>query len=94
MFNDNFNELLKVSNDLATLLKQQTENLERVTSALGTSISIIECLKNTIKIKDEAHKQLLERYLELVNCGDCGNWNPEKEQEVIESRRVLDYPKE
>jgi hypothetical protein len=32
---------------------------------------------------------LLERYTGLVNCGDCGFWDPEKEDEVINARRAL-----
>lgn len=32
---------------------------------------------------------LLEKYVELVNCGDCGNWNPEDEAEVIAARAAL-----
>lgn len=32
---------------------------------------------------------LLTRYVDLVNCGDCGNWDPEKEREVIEARAAL-----
>lgn len=38
---------------------------------------------------ERALENLLKRYVDLVNCGDCGNWNPETEQEVIEARRVL-----
>ncbi len=32
---------------------------------------------------------LLTRYTELVNCGDCGHWNPELEPEVITARAAL-----
>lgn len=38
---------------------------------------------------ERALESLLKRYVDLVNCGDCGNWNPETEQEVVEARRVL-----
>ena len=34
-------------------------------------------------------KRLLDHYLDLVNCGDCGNWNPEKEDEVIAMRKSI-----
>jgi hypothetical protein len=33
--------------------------------------------------------QLLTRYTELVNSGDCGNWNPETELEVRDARAAL-----
>lgn len=37
----------------------------------------------------EALTKLLERYLELVNCGDCGSWDPEQEPAVIRAREAL-----
>lgn len=40
----------------------------------------------------EALRGLLDRYTELVNCGDCGNWDPEKEPVVIASRAALNTP--
>jgi hypothetical protein len=36
-----------------------------------------------------ALQDLLDRYVALVNCGDCGNWNPEEETEVKEARAAL-----
>lgn len=36
-----------------------------------------------------ALEKLLHKYVRLVNCGDCGNWDPETEPEVIAARRVL-----
>lgn len=37
----------------------------------------------------EALEGLLDRYTSLVNCGDCGYWNPEAEEEVIASRAAI-----
>jgi len=37
----------------------------------------------------EALKDLLDRYVGLVECGDCGNWDVEKEAEVIAARLAL-----
>ena len=37
----------------------------------------------------EALEGLLDRYTALVNCGDCGNWDPETEPPVIAARRAL-----
>lgn len=37
----------------------------------------------------EALDKLLDRYTSLVNCGDCGVWDPEKEDEVIAARAAL-----
>ena len=38
---------------------------------------------------EEALNDLLNHYTNLVNCGDCGNWNPEEEKEVIAARKAL-----
>jgi hypothetical protein len=37
----------------------------------------------------QALAKLLDRYVGLVECGDCGNWDAEKEAEVIEARAAL-----
>ena len=36
-----------------------------------------------------ALEAMVDRYTALVNCGDCGNWNPETESEVIAARAAL-----
>ncbi len=40
-----------------------------------------------------ALEALLERYTQLVNCGDCGNWNPETEDDVIAARAAISKAK-
>ena len=37
----------------------------------------------------EALEAILEKYTQLVNCGDCGFWDPETEGEVIAARSAL-----
>lgn len=37
----------------------------------------------------QALENLLDRYVGLVNSGDAGNWNPEKEQQVIDAREAI-----
>ena len=37
----------------------------------------------------EALTSTLSEYVALVNCGDCGNWNPETEGHVIAARAIL-----
>jgi hypothetical protein len=34
-------------------------------------------------------KAFVERYTQLVNCGDCGNWDPETDAEVIAARTAI-----
>lgn len=36
-----------------------------------------------------ASQALLDHYLELVNSGDAGTWDPETEEPVIRLRRAL-----
>lgn len=36
-----------------------------------------------------ALESLLEHYTFMVNSGDCGNWDPEKEEVVIAARAAL-----
>ena len=37
----------------------------------------------------DALVHLLRRYVELVESGDCGFWNPEEEEEVIAARAAI-----
>lgn len=37
----------------------------------------------------QAAENFLNSYLALVNSGDCGNWDPETEAEVIALRQAL-----
>jgi len=32
---------------------------------------------------------ILDKYTSLVNCGDCGNWDCETEDEIIDARKVI-----
>jgi hypothetical protein len=36
-----------------------------------------------------ALNELLERYCQLANSGDCGNWDPEEEAEVRAARAAI-----
>lgn len=37
----------------------------------------------------EALRGMTEHYVRLAGCGDCGNWNPEEEPEVIAARAAI-----
>lgn len=37
----------------------------------------------------KALEGMLDRYTGLVNCGDCGSWDPESEVEVIDARKAI-----
>ena len=32
---------------------------------------------------------MTEHYVQLVSCGDCGNWDAEEESEVIAARKMI-----
>lgn len=49
----------------------------------------IEHLELRVRKLETALEALLEKYTQLVNCGDCGNWDPELEDEVIQARGLL-----
>lgn len=38
---------------------------------------------------EEAAEALLDKYVATINSGDCGNWDPETEEEVINLRKAL-----
>jgi hypothetical protein len=73
---------------------------ERAESELLYAESVIRILEarlegNTdplwerVKKLEEALTGLLNRYVEMVNSGDCGHWNPEEEAPVQLARKAL-----
>lgn len=42
-----------------------------------------------IEALEAALSTMTEHYVMLAGCGDCGNWNPEEEAEVISARAIL-----
>lgn len=88
MFYDNGDDDKKIQ-----IMNNMTKLIEELISSLEIALKHNETLILKQKIKDNAHKTILDRFLELIECGDCGHWGPETEEQVIESRRVLEYPK-
>lgn len=43
-----------------------------------------------IKLLRDALEGLIDRYTSLVCSGDCGNWDPESEEEVYHARQALE----
>jgi len=37
----------------------------------------------------DALQSLLDMYVDFINSGDAGNWNPEEEKEVIKARAAI-----
>lgn len=57
--------------------------IERLTEELEIALSINKDL-------NAALRNITERYCDLVNSGDAGHWNPEKEKEVIAARKAME----
>lgn len=49
----------------------------------------IEAQNKLIEELQEALETFVEEYTEMVNSGDCGFWDPEKEDKVIAARAAL-----
>ncbi len=58
-------------------------------SALAACASIAADVDADIARLTSSLRGLLELYTDLVNCGDCGNWDPEREDQVIAARAAL-----
>lgn len=54
------------------------ENAELIVRAVNSHDKLVTALEG-----------MIDRYTGLVNCGDCGNWNPEEEKSVIAAREAL-----
>lgn len=46
-------------------------------------------MERDLKLLREALSGMVKGYCDLVNSGDSGRWDPEKDKEVIESRKAL-----
>lgn len=57
-------------------------------NAEANAAFIVKAVNNHYSLK-EALELMLERYVDLVNCGDCGSWNPEEEVRVIKAREAI-----
>ena len=53
------------------------------------TLSPVIRMSHDIYILKKTLKAILAHYVELVGCGDCGNWNPEDEEIVIKTRAVI-----
>jgi len=45
--------------------------------------------ERTIAELVEALSGVVDRYTALVNCGDCGNWDPEREDVIVHARAAI-----
>jgi hypothetical protein len=71
---------------LASCDAERLSDYQRINHFVSAAIEAADKI-TTLKI---ALKGITDRYTSLVNSGDCGFWNPEKEDEVIVSRAAMD----
>ena len=62
------------------------DGLHDVLSAAGRQLAAAQ---STIAELRAALAGLLKRYVDLAGSGDCGNWDPETEDQVIAARAAL-----
>ena len=65
---------------------------EYVGEEQASTVAELLCLGERADTLSQALTGLLDRYTALVNCGDCGNWDPESEDEVKAARAALALP--
>ena len=62
-------------------------------AALTTAITALRGEVDTLRAERDGLLAALEimtkHYVQLANCGDCGFWDPEAEDEVIQARAAI-----
>lgn len=76
-------------------LRQRLDEIRQLAEK-GNDFRFAEAVCNAIgplmEVVEQQHRALqgvLLQYTMLVNSGDCGNWNPEDDQDVIAARAAL-----
>ena len=70
-------------------LEEANANYKLAHSELGAHVLLLGAHKTALEKAREAGQNLLTLYVDLVNSGDAGNWNPETQLEVIRMRESL-----
>ena len=70
-------------------MTDSSEKLNYIADALEKGLKAMEEMAQTIRDVTDCLSDMTEHYAELVRCGDCGNWDPEEESEVIAARKMI-----
>ncbi len=84
--NDGNPASIQIINDHALLIDEAFSSLRAELAQAKERVRGIEERDRSLR---EAASLVMHRYLSLVNSGDAGNWDPEKEPEVIALRTAL-----
>ncbi len=82
-------------NAFTNFLSKNLEYTGQVEPPKDTDYNGIKYIREDVVAKREAAlvkalEVMTEHYVQLAGCGDCGFWEPEEEDEVIEARKALD----
>jgi hypothetical protein len=65
------------------------ESAVNIVAAINAIPSHAEATEAALAVARDNLAMMIEHYVRLAGCGDCGNWNPEEEPEVIAARNAL-----
>ena len=82
----NMVEVLTGNPDIALVAHSGARPLMAAAPTLATELSAALVREKALR---EALIGMINHYTELVNCGDCGNWDPETDDPVIHARAAL-----
>ena len=67
----------------------RTHTPENLAGRIGDMATELASHSLELETCENALLGLLNRYVDLINSGDAGSWNPEEEEVVIAARRAL-----
>lgn len=65
------------------------EKLKFIEDALEKGLAAMKEMAEGLRDVTDCLSDMTEHYVALAGCGDCGNWNPEEESEVIAARKMI-----
>lgn len=66
-------------------IKDYAERAEESDPSHASLVEEVERLRTALTT-------FVDEYVEMVNSGDCGFWDPEKEDKVVAARKALERP--
>jgi len=65
------------------------EKLAYIEDALGKALIGMQEMVEGLRTVTDCLSDMTEHYVQLAGCGDCGFWDPEKEDKVIAARKLI-----
>lgn len=90
------NKLIEDAANEATRQALRADNAEKEIAAYIHDISVSNEKRDTaekqVVVLREALQEFVDKYVAMINSGDCGNWNPEEEPVVVNARKAITTP--